>query len=358
MKVDKMKRIKKQSNRIVQIGLSLAMMVSLSACATSSVVKMTEAAPITYKIGQGGAKYASLSLPKTSRPSLPRSVPSVQSNPIPYTPPTAVPTGPSFNPSDVDTRLYSHQRVGKRYSIKGKSYTPKHNPSYDNVGIASWYGEKFHGRKTATGEIYNMNDLTAAHKTLPLNSMVHVENLENGRTLIIRVNDRGPFATGRIIDLSKASAKALGTMSGGLARVRVRYIGPADPNAAGGPIALPPVMQEAVPVMPTPQPEIFENIVEAPSFNEPLYAKPQSATPIVPQDYFDVPQSQISDVPSFDPIAPKAPVPAPMAETAPEDDGQVTLTIKGPIHIARSDGTIGKPRLIRGGNRTTYRTVK
>jgi len=283
-----MKRIKKQSNRIVQIGLSLAMMVSLSACATSSVVKMTEAAPITYKIGQGGAKYASLSLPKTSRPSLPRSVPSVQSNPIPYTPPTAVPTGPSFNPSDVDTRLYSHQRVGKRYSIKGKSYTPKHNPSYDNVGIASWYGEKFHGRKTATGEIYNMNDLTAAHKT----------------------------------------------------------------------IALPPVMQEAVPVMPTPQPEIFENIVEAPSFNEPLYAKPQSATPIVPQDYFDVPQSQISDVPSFDPIAPKAPVPAPMAETAPEDDGQVTLTIKGPIHIARSDGTIGKPRLIRGGNRTTYRTVK
>jgi len=219
MKVDKMKRVAKNSNRIVPLGLSLAMIVGLSACASTNVVKMTEAAPITYKLGQGGAKYASLSLPKSSRPSLPSTRPQARPQrlaepepyalptaPIPHSPSVTVPSGPQFNPGDVDTRLYAHQKVGQRYTIKGKSYTPKHDPSYDNVGIASWYGKKFHGRKTATGEIYNMNDMTAAHKTLPLNSMVHVENLENGRTLIVRVNDRGPFAEGRIIDLSKASA--------------------------------------------------------------------------------------------------------------------------------------------------------
>lgn len=359
-----MKRVAKNSNRIVPLGLSLAMIVGLSACASTNVVKMTEAAPITYKLGQGGAKYASLSLPKSSRPSLPSTRPQARPQrlaepepyalptaPIPHSPSVTVPSGPQFNPGDVDTRLYAHQKVGQRYTIKGKSYTPKHDPSYDNVGIASWYGKKFHGRKTATGEIYNMNDMTAAHKTLPLNSMVHVENLENGRTLIVRVNDRGPFAEGRIIDLSKASAEALGTLSGGLARVRVRYIGPADPNAAGGPIALPPVLQD-VPVIQDPQPEIFEDMVEAPSYAKPT--PPQQVVPAVPQEYFDVPRTPNTNAPSFDPIAPRAPVPAPMADVAPEDSGQVTLTIKGPIHIAKHDKKKEQARLIKGAHQTSY----
>ena len=133
-----------------------------------------------------------------------------------------------FNPAFVDRALYSHQKVGKRYKVMGKYYTPKHEPYYDVEGIASWYGDKFHGKPTATGEIYNQYDLTVAHKTLPLNSLLYVTNLENGKSLMLRLNDRGPFIGNRIIDLSSAAAKALGTTEKGLAKVRVQYAGPAN----------------------------------------------------------------------------------------------------------------------------------
>lgn len=133
-----------------------------------------------------------------------------------------------FNPVLIDRTLYNHQKVGKRYKIMGKYYTPKHEPYYDVVGIASWYGDKFHGKATATGEIYNQYDLTVAHKTLPLNSLLYVTNLENGKSLMLRLNDRGPFIGNRIIDLSSAAAKALGTTEKGLAKVRVQYAGPAN----------------------------------------------------------------------------------------------------------------------------------
>lgn len=133
-----------------------------------------------------------------------------------------------FNPAFVDRALYSHQKVGKRYKVMGKYYTPKHEPYYDVEGIASWYGDKFHGKPTATGEIYNQYDLTVAHKTLPLNSLLFVTNLENGKSLMLRLNDRGPFIGNRIIDLSSAAAKALGTTEKGLAKVRVQYAGPAN----------------------------------------------------------------------------------------------------------------------------------
>jgi rare lipoprotein A (peptidoglycan hydrolase) len=133
-----------------------------------------------------------------------------------------------FDPSFVDRALYSHQKVGKRYKVMGKYYTPKHEPYYDVEGIASWYGDKFHGKPTATGEIYNQYDLTVAHKTLPLNSLLFVTNLENGKSLMLRLNDRGPFIGNRIIDLSSAAAKALGTTEKGLAKVRVQYAGPAN----------------------------------------------------------------------------------------------------------------------------------
>jgi rare lipoprotein A (peptidoglycan hydrolase) len=133
-----------------------------------------------------------------------------------------------FDPSFVDRALYSHQKVGKRYKVMGNYYTPKHEPYYDVEGIASWYGDKFHGKPTATGEIYNQYDLTVAHKTLPLNSLLYVTNLENGKSLMLRLNDRGPFIGNRIIDLSSAAAKALGTTEKGLAKVRVQYAGPAN----------------------------------------------------------------------------------------------------------------------------------
>ena len=113
-------------------------------------------------------------------------------------------------------------KVGKPYSISGRMYYPEYDPSYDETGIASWYGPGFHGNSTANGEKFNTHDLTAAHPTLPMPSLVRVTNLENGKTLVVRINDRGPFARGRIIDLSKASAQRLGIK--GLAKVRVQYL--------------------------------------------------------------------------------------------------------------------------------------
>lgn len=115
-------------------------------------------------------------------------------------------------------------KVGKPYEVAGVWYYPKVQPSYDESGIASWYGEPFHGRKTANGERYNMNALTAAHKTLPMPSKVRVTNLTNGRSLILRVNDRGPFVHGRIIDVSRRAARLLGFKDAGTARVRVTVI--------------------------------------------------------------------------------------------------------------------------------------
>ncbi len=120
-----------------------------------------------------------------------------------------------------------HHKVGKPYKVKGKWYRPAHDPNYNKVGTASWYGRDFHGRATANGEIYNMNAMTAAHTTLPLPSMVEVTNLENRRRIVVRVNDRGPFASNRIIDMSRAAARRLGFEKNGLAKVRVRYLGPA-----------------------------------------------------------------------------------------------------------------------------------
>lgn len=126
-----------------------------------------------------------------------------------------------------------HQKLGRVYQIAGRSYQPARNDRYDEVGIASWYGPNFHGRPTANGEIFDQNAMTAAHTTLPIPSIAEVTNLENGRTVLVRVNDRGPFVEDRIIDLSRAAATQLDYIGRGLARVRVRYIGPAH---AGGPM--------------------------------------------------------------------------------------------------------------------------
>jgi rare lipoprotein A len=116
-------------------------------------------------------------------------------------------------------------KVGTPYQVAGIWYYPREDPTYDEKGIASWYGADFHGRSTANGEIYDMNELTAAHKTLPMPTMVKVVNLENGRSLVVRVNDRGPFVHGRIIDLSRRAAQLLGFQKKGTARVRVIALG-------------------------------------------------------------------------------------------------------------------------------------
>jgi rare lipoprotein A len=117
--------------------------------------------------------------------------------------------------------------VGKPYRVRGKWYKPRENPQYAATGMASWYGPNFHGRLTANGEIYNQYSLSAAHPTLPLPSYVRVTNLENGRSVMVRVNDRGPFAHGRIIDMSARAAKLLDFAGKGVAKVRVEYAGKA-----------------------------------------------------------------------------------------------------------------------------------
>ncbi|WP_375623625.1 MULTISPECIES: septal ring lytic transglycosylase RlpA family protein [unclassified Bartonella] len=114
--------------------------------------------------------------------------------------------------------------VGKPYQIKGKWYYPQNDPTYKRVGEASWYGSDFHGRLTANGEIYDMNLLTAAHPTMPLPSYARVTNLKNGSSIIVRVNDRGPFMKDRIIDLSREAATILGYVDRGVADVKVEYI--------------------------------------------------------------------------------------------------------------------------------------
>jgi len=344
---------------LLAAGASLAL--STTACTTTKTVKVSEAAPITYKVGKGATKYASTRMPSRvastspyvpSRPAAqPVYVPQASAPSIPA-PQVAVPTpmpraaAPVFEQSRVDSDLYKHQKVGKTYTIMGKSYTPKHEPDYNVVGIASWYGDKFHGKPTATGEIYDKNDLTAAHKTLPLNSMLYVTNLENGKSLMVRLNDRGPFIGDRIIDLSEAAANALGTKGQGLGKVRVQYAGPADPMAAerGVPAPQPtPMIAEAPrPVVPTPTPSAEEY---RPLRQQPMTQAPESYTApqVAERPVYETPRVS-APVPA--PIVPQAPRPvAPQAE--PEDGGQVTLTIKGPIHVAGYSSATAQPRLIK-----------
>jgi peptidoglycan lytic transglycosylase len=118
-------------------------------------------------------------------------------------------------------------RVGKPYVVAGRTYYPEENRRYRREGIASWYGEDFHGRLTANGEVYDMEGISAAHPTMPMPSYARVTNLHNGRSLIVRVNDRGPYHADRVIDLSGKAAELLELRRAGTGRVRVEYVGPA-----------------------------------------------------------------------------------------------------------------------------------
>ncbi|HLI23268.1 MAG TPA: septal ring lytic transglycosylase RlpA family protein [Stellaceae bacterium] len=123
-------------------------------------------------------------------------------------------------------------KVGEPYQIDGTWYYPAEDWTYDETGIASWYGEQFHGKYTANGEIFDLNQLTAAHRTLPMPTIVRVTNLENGRSIEVRINDRGPYARGRIIDLSRRAAQLLGFEAQGTAKVRVQIDVPASIQVA------------------------------------------------------------------------------------------------------------------------------
>jgi rare lipoprotein A len=116
-------------------------------------------------------------------------------------------------------------RIGKPYTVAGRVYVPEEDPDYRAEGMASWYGDDFHGRLTANGEVFDMTSLTAAHPTLPIPSYARVTNLRNGKSLVVRVNDRGPYHGNRLIDVSNKAAELLDFKGNGVAKVRVEYVG-------------------------------------------------------------------------------------------------------------------------------------
>ncbi|QJE72901.1 septal ring lytic transglycosylase RlpA family protein [Aerophototrophica crusticola] len=135
----------------------------------------------------------------------------------PEKPAAQAPAGPKLPAGGI-------YKVGEPYQINGVWYYPQVDYNYDQTGIASWYGPGFHTKSTANGETYNENELTAAHQTLPMPSLVRVTNLENGRSIVVRINDRGPFVAGRILDMSRRGAQLLGFDQQGTAKVRVQVL--------------------------------------------------------------------------------------------------------------------------------------
>ena len=180
-------------------------------------------------------------------------------------------------------------KVGDPYQIDNVWYYPHEQPDYDETGIASWYGPDFYGKYTANGELYDGNQLTAAHRTLPMPVNVRVTNLENGKSLIVRVNDRGPYARGRIIDLSRRAAELLDVIKNGTARVRVTYIGRADINGAPPPDQTPPEIANALPAVPAPPVNeqalnIVPGVRVAPPIKEEELPAPVPSAPLVAPD--------------------------------------------------------------------------
>lgn len=180
-------------------------------------------------------------------------------------------TGPRLNPDEAATAnavpRYEAQpnRINPpSYSVNGRTYhVLQSNVGYDAQGVASWYGPQFHGRKTASGEPYDMYAMTAAHKTLRIPSYARVTNLENGASVIVRVNDRGPFVSNRIIDLSYAAARKIGMIGRGTAMVDVQAI------TVGQPLPAQPVITEPKPV-PIPAPEAPPVAIEPPALAAPM----------------------------------------------------------------------------------------
>jgi rare lipoprotein A len=200
----------------------------------------------------------------------------------------------------------SAYKIGDPYEINGAQYTPRVDYGYSEAGIASWYGKDFHGKATANGETYNMEALTAAHRTLPLPSIVRVTNLENGRMLIVRVNDRGPFSRGRIIDVSKRGAELLGFQKKGTAMVRVDIL-PRESRTLAAKLTGKPLVDKDAHPPPFPAPRV------------------------------DVTSKYLTPLPNGKAAA--APTPNHKAEVLPNDQPR---KVNGALAMAKVDGTVSK----------------
>lgn len=196
--------------------------------------------------------------------------------------PTVGPT-----PGQLPNGAGGRYKVGSPYEVGGVWYVPKEEPGYDQEGTATWYGQSHHLKTTANGEVFDRYALSGAHTTLPLPSIVEVTNLENNRTVQIRVNDRGPFKGGAVIDVSQEAARQLGFEQQGTARVRVRYVGPAPlgaPDAGLRHSAYTPTPAPAaeLPAGPTPYAGLNPGPVETPVAAQPLAPLAPAAVPAAP----------------------------------------------------------------------------
>jgi len=203
--------------------------------------------------------------------------------------------GPTPRPK-VNLADRGYYKVGQPYVVDGVVYTPAEDWTYDETGIASWYGPDFHGKLTANGELYDMNQVTGAHKTLPMPSLVRVTNLDNGRSIIVRVNDRGPFSRGRILDMSRRGAQLLGFERVGTAKVRVQILtdeskalaeaarqGKLMTNLAGlDANAAPPPAPPGLRVPAAPRPTNAQPTYTQPTNAQPAYTQPTA--PLYPAD--------------------------------------------------------------------------
>ena len=215
-------------------------------------------------------------------------------------------------------------KVGQPYQIGGVWYYPAEDFSYDESGIASWYGEDFHGKYTANGEVFDLNALSAAHRTLPMPTIVEVTNLENGRSLALRVNDRGPFARGRIIDVSRRAAQLLGFEGQGTAKVRVRILVPESIQAAS---------------------LARRNGSDEKSIADPARAGPRApviAEPLPPSPGVRVASTQPQAVPRAPAPLPAPPVPQATAPAAPLPEKVAVVPVK-PTQIYIQAGAFARP---------------
>ncbi len=270
----------------------------------------------------------------------------------------AYPTAPGRQASVApDGGATSPQKVGRPYQVNGRWYTPSEQPDYDEVGTASWYGNVFQGKPTATGEVFDMYQISAAHKTLPLPSMVEVTNLDNGRKLMVRVNDRGPFVDGRIIDLSRGAADQLGVLRPGLARVRVRYVGPAPAERQT-------ILASTNPPPPSPVTIPRDYARAGPAAAAPAEPKPREYARVAPQSppppipaQTAAPQLAAYSVEN-DPVA-AFQAPAPIAPASWAVQAGTYPELNGAEQAARRLTTAGAPqiRLTRDGGETVYQVV-
>ena len=221
--------------------------------------------------------------------------------------------------------------VGRPYRVAGHTYYPAEMSSYTAVGMASWYGAAFHGRRTANGEVYDMASVTAAHPTMPLPSYARVTNLRNGYSIIVRVNDRGPYHGGRVMDVSSRTADVLGFKGEGTARIKVEYLGQAPMEGSDDAVLLASLRTDGSPATlngyssgtmlasAEPGPSIFGAFWGSSGSSAPEPAPAQRpdllAQPVAPPSRPE-PQSEPIRVASVEPALPPEPIRAPAARTA------------------------------------------